>query len=58
MIVKEAMIVLEETDKYVKYQVNTAIFKNGYPTWEYDDTTPDIVTMFKHPMFNDKKQTT
>lgn len=54
-IVKESMKVLSEDDSFVTYQMNTPIYdEKGYPTWEYDDSNPDIVTLVKHPLFNNK----
>ena len=55
-ITKESMKVISEDDRFITHQVNTPIFdEKGYPTWEYDDSNPYIITFVKHPLWTTEK---
>ncbi len=53
MITKEASTIVHEDEKSITYQFNKPIYdERGWPTWTYDDSIIDRVTVIKHPLFD------
>lgn len=53
MITKEACKIISEDERFVTWQHNTPLYdKRGCPTWEYDDSNPDIITIVKFPLWD------
>lgn len=51
---KVAYVVLEDTTKWITYQLNDPIYdKKGYFTGTYDKSKALRVTIVKHPLFTD-----
>lgn len=55
MITTIASKKIKEEGNFITYQMNTPIYdEKGLPTWTYDDSNPDIITIVRMPQFDDK----